>query len=174
MQRGALESGLPSRPIDPSRRLPIQTTSAFVAVDTPLKTARFRKSQTPVFLLHRVVAAWVLRNQLICRSFRMESICSGTTLNERFRATPMISNDRSTKRFLAISVNRANRLEWQTVAVTLMMLPAWEEAAGDAHQAKTLVQGLKRARQLLVAITRGRLSRKNRVDRPFSRTCYFR
>jgi hypothetical protein len=47
----------------------------------------------------------------------MESICSGSTLNdERFSASPMISNDRATKRFLAISVNHANRLEWQTVA----------------------------------------------------------
>lgn len=69
------------------RRLPIQPTSAVVAVDTPLKTALFRESQTPGFLLHRVVAAKVLRNQLICRLFREESICSGSTLNdERFRA----------------------------------------------------------------------------------------
>ena len=116
MQRGALVSGLPSRPLDASRRLPIQPTSAVVAVDTPLKTALFRESQTPAFLLHRVVAARVLRNQLICRSFRVESIFSGAILNERFRASPMISNDRSTKRFSAISVNHANRLEWQTVA----------------------------------------------------------
>ncbi len=128
MQRGALESGLPSRPLDASRRLPIQTTSAVVAVETTLKPALFRESQTPAFLLHRVVVARVLRNQLICRSFQMESICTGAILNERFRASPMISNDRSTKRFLAISVNRANRLEWQTVAVTLTVLPAWEEA----------------------------------------------
>ncbi len=117
MQRGALESGLPSKPLDDSRRLPIQTTSAVVAVDTPLKTDLFRESQAPGFLLHRVVPARVLRNQMICRLFRMESICSGSTLNdERFRASPMISNDRSTKRFLAISINRANRPEWQTVA----------------------------------------------------------
>jgi hypothetical protein len=116
MQRGALESGLPSRPLDASRRLPIQTTSAVVAVDTPLKTDLFRESQTPAFLLHRVVAARVLRNQMICRLFRMESICSGAILNEWFRASPMISSDCSTKRFLAISVNRATGPEWQTVA----------------------------------------------------------
>ena len=85
----------------------------------------------------------------------MESICTGATLNERFRAPPIITNDRSTQRFLAISVNRANRLEWQTVAVTLTVLPAWEEASGDAEQAKTLVQGLKRTRQLLVVMMRG-------------------
>lgn len=66
---------------------------------------------------------------MICRSLRMESICSGAILNERFRGSPMISNDRATKRFLAISVNRAKRLERRTGAVTLTVLPAWEEAA---------------------------------------------
>lgn len=116
MQRGALESGLLSRPLDASRLLPIQTTPAVVAVETPLRTALFCKSKTPAFLLHRVVAARVLRNQLICGSLRMESICSGAILNERFSASPMISNDRSTKRWLAISDNRFSRLEWQAVA----------------------------------------------------------
>ena len=46
----------------------------------------------------------------------MESICSGAILSERFIASPMISSDRDTKRFLAISVNRAKRLERRTVA----------------------------------------------------------
>jgi hypothetical protein len=68
----------------------------------------------------------------------------------------MIPNDRSTTRFLAISVNRVNRLEWQTVAVTLTVLPAWEKAARGESQAKTFLQGVTRVRLLLGVIMRGR------------------
>ena len=91
----------------------------------------------------------------LLQTFRFSVGSRHASLNKWFRASPRISNDRSTKRFLAILVNRANRLERRMVAATLTVLLAWEEAAGDAEQAKTLVQGLKRARHLQVVLTRG-------------------
>jgi hypothetical protein len=54
---------------------------------------------------------------------------------------------------LAVSVNRAKGLDRRAVVVT--GLPAWEEASGDEYQAKTFVQGVTRARQLLAVVTRG-------------------
>jgi len=36
-----------------------------------------------------------------------------------------------------------------------LQLPAWEEASRDEYQAKTFVQGVTRARQLLAVVTRG-------------------
>ncbi len=53
---------------------------------------------------------------------------------------------------LAVSVNRAKGLDRRAVVVT--GLPAWEEASRDAYQAKTFVQGVTRARQLLAVVTR--------------------
>ena len=54
---------------------------------------------------------------------------------------------------LAVSVNRAKGLDRRAVVVT--GLPAWEEASRDEYQAKTFVQGVTRARQLLAVVTRG-------------------
>jgi hypothetical protein len=54
---------------------------------------------------------------------------------------------------LAVSVNRAKGLDRRAVVVT--GLPAWEEASGDEYQAKTFVQGVTRARQLLAVVMRG-------------------
>jgi hypothetical protein len=53
---------------------------------------------------------------------------------------------------LAVSVNRAKGLDRRAVVVT--GLPAWEEASQDEYQAKTFVQGVTRARQLLAVVTR--------------------
>jgi hypothetical protein len=52
--------------------------------------------------------ARILRNKMSCRLFRMESICSGPILNERFRASPMISNER----FTAARVRSSDKYEW--------------------------------------------------------------
>lgn len=54
---------------------------------------------------------------------------------------------------LAVSINRAKGLDRRAVVVT--GLPAWEEASQDAYAAKTFVQGVTRARQLLAVVVRG-------------------
>jgi hypothetical protein len=53
---------------------------------------------------------------------------------------------------LAVSVNRAKGLDRRAVVVS--GLPAWEEASRDEYKAKTFVQGVTRARQLLAVLTR--------------------
>jgi len=52
-----------------------------------------------------------------------------------------------------VSVHWAKGLDRRTVVVT--GLPAWEEASLDEYAAKTFVQGVTRARQLLAVVTRG-------------------
>jgi hypothetical protein len=54
---------------------------------------------------------------------------------------------------LAVSVNRAKGLDRRAVVVT--GLPTWAEASRDEYHAKTFVQGVTRARQLLAVVTRG-------------------
>jgi len=52
-----------------------------------------------------------------------------------------------------MSVHRAKRWDQRPPMVTA--LPAGEEASRDEYQAKTFVQGVTRARQLLAVVTRG-------------------
>ena len=52
-----------------------------------------------------------------------------------------------------MSVHWAKGLDRRAVVVT--GLPAWEEASRDAYHAKTFVQGVLRARELLALVTRG-------------------
>jgi hypothetical protein len=54
---------------------------------------------------------------------------------------------------LAVSINRAKGLDRRAVVVT--GVPSWEEASQDAYAAKTFVQGVTRARQLLAVVARG-------------------
>jgi hypothetical protein len=49
-------------------------------------------------------------------------------------------------------VNRAKGLDRRAGVVS--GLPAWEEASRDEYKAKTFVQGVTRARQLLAVLTR--------------------
>jgi hypothetical protein len=53
---------------------------------------------------------------------------------------------------LAVSINRAKGLDRRAVVVTGVL--GWESASLDEYQAKTFVQGVTRARQLLAVLTR--------------------
>jgi len=52
----------------------------------------------------------------------------------------------------AVSINKAKGLERR--AVVVVGLPDWSEALKNEYQARTFVQGVPRAQQLLAVITR--------------------